>query len=172
MTRRNLPRLSFVLGVSLVAAAPVLAACGAQTAGQEQAPKQGTKGSVAAGDVKDTAEKAADKTENALEKTGKAIEDAAEATKDAVVAGAKKTKDVAVKSPEKIDETWITAKIAGKINADDALEDVDVDVKVKRNVVTITGDVPSVALRDRVLKIARETEGVAKVVDGMTVRGS
>ncbi len=136
---------------------------------KEPVPAQGTKGSVAAGDVKDAAKVAVDKTGDALEKTGSAVGQAAEATKDAVVAGAKKTKDAVVAVPVKIDETWITAKIAGKINADDALEDVDVDVKVKKNVVTITGDVPSAALRDRVLKIARETEGVAKVVDKMTV---
>ncbi|BCS33646.1 hypothetical protein TBR22_A28730 [Luteitalea sp. TBR-22] len=131
---------------------------------------EGTKGSVLAGDVKDTARKAGDKTEDALEKTGSAIGDAAEATKDAVVTGAKKTRDVVTATPEKVDETWITSKIAGKINADDALENVDVDVKVKKNVVTITGDVPSPELRDRVLRIARETEGVNRVVDQMTVR--
>ncbi len=70
----------------------------------------------------------------------------------------------------RIDETWITSKIAAKINADDALEHVDVDVKVNKNVVTITGDVPSTTLRDRVLRIARETDGVASVVDSMVVR--
>lgn len=131
---------------------------------------QGTKGSVLAGDVKDTSKKAANKTEDALEKTGSAVEHAAEVTKDAVVTGAQKTKDAVVATPGKIDETWITTKIAGKINADDALENVDVDVKVKKNVVTITGDVPSEALRARVLRIARETDGVARVVDNMTVR--
>ena len=134
------------------------------------APSEGTKGSVLAGDVKDTTKTAAKKTENALEKTGDAIGDAAVVTKDAVVTGAKKTKDAVAATPGKIDETWITSKIAGKINQDDALENVDVDVKVKKNVVTISGDVPSAALRDRVLRIARETEGVASVVDNMTVR--
>ncbi|AMY10539.1 periplasmic protein [Luteitalea pratensis] len=134
------------------------------------ASPEGTKGSVLAGDVKDSAKVTADKSEDALEKTGHAVEHAAEATKDAVVAGAHKTKDVVVAAPVKIDETWITSKIASKINADDALEDVDVDVKVKKNVVTISGDVPSAALRDRVLRIARETEGVASVIDNMVVR--
>lgn len=135
--------------------------------------RQGTRGSVLAGDAKDTARVAADKTEDAAEKTGSAVGRAAEATKDAVVAGAKKTADVVTNDvPEKIDETWITSKIAGKINADDALEHVDVDVKVNANVVTISGDVPSTALRDRVLRIARETEGVSRVVDRMTVKAS
>jgi osmotically-inducible protein OsmY len=132
--------------------------------------REGTRGSVVAGDVKDTARTVGDKTEDALDKTGSAIGQAAEATKDAVVTGAKKTGEAVASVPGKIDETWITTKIAGKINADDVLEDVDVDVKVKKNVVTITGDVPSPELRDRVLRIARETEGVARVVDRMTVR--
>ncbi len=132
--------------------------------------REGTKGSVLAGDVKDSTEVATEKTGDALDKTGSAIGKAASATKDAVITGAEKTRDAVTGVPEKIDETWITSKIAGKINADDALEQVDVDVKVNKNVVTITGDVPSAALRDRVLRIARETEGVASVVDQMTVR--
>lgn len=87
------------------------------------------------------------------------VERAVDATKEAVKA-----------TPRKIDETWITTKIASKINADDALEDVDVDVKVKKDVVTITGIVPSRELRDRVLRHARETDGVSKVIDKMTIR--
>ena len=130
----------------------------------------GTKGSVLAGDVKDTARVVAGKTETAAEKTGSAVGKAAGATRDAVVTGAKKTRDAVAGTPEAIDETWITSKIAGKINADDALENVDVDVKVDKNVVSVSGDVPSAALRDRVLRIARETEGVARVVDNMVVR--
>ena len=131
---------------------------------------EGTRGSVLAGDVKDTAKVTADKTEDALAKTGSAVEHAAEVTKDAVVSGAKKTKDAVVATPAKIDDTWITTKIAGKINDDDSLENVDVDVTVKKNVVTISGDVPSAALRDRVLRIARDTDGVSHVVDNMVVR--
>jgi osmotically-inducible protein OsmY len=178
MSRKRLAYLGLALGAAIVAVTPVqahgivTAAVVQQPAPQdprEPVPAQGTKGSVAAGDVKDSAKVAVDKTGDAMEKAGSAVGQAAEATKDAVVAGARKTKDAVVAVPVKIDETWITAKIAGKINADDALEDVDVDVKVKKNVVTITGDVPSATLRDRILTIARETEGVARVVDKMTV---
>lgn len=177
MSRAFIPYLGLAAGVAIIVgtpavAHPVVAVGGVQQPATQDPPPppQGTKGSVAAGDAKDAAKTAADKTGDALEKSGKAVGQAAGATKDAVVTGAKKTKDAVVKVPEKIDETWITTKIAGKINADDALEDVDVDVKVKRNVVTITGDVPSTALRDRVLRIARETQGVAQVIDRMTVR--
>ena len=171
MSRKLFAYLGLALGAAIIAATPAQATGTATEAvvqqpatqdPKEPAPTQGTKGSVAAKDAKDSAKVAADKTEDALEKTGSAVGQAAEATKDAVVTGAKKTKDAVVAVPVKIDETWITAKIAGQINADDVLEDVDVDVKVKKNVVTITGDVPSAALRDRVLKIARETEGVKR----------
>lgn len=173
MSRTFIPYLGLTLGAVILAGTPALAhATSAGAAAQQPAsqdpppPAEGTKGSVAAGDVKDA-------TKTAVEKTGQAVEKAAVVTKDAVVTASKKTKDAVVKGAEKTgektDETWITAKIAGKINADDALEDVDVDVKVKKNVVTITGDVPSVALRDRVLRIARETDGVAQVIDKMTV---
>jgi osmotically-inducible protein OsmY len=148
--------------------------------------REGTSGSVLAQDTKDAARTAGRKTEDATrtaaektgdavgtaaQKTGSALERAAEATRDAVVTGARKTKDAVTDAPEKIDETWITSKIAAQINADDALEDVDVDVKVNKNVVTISGPVPSAALRDRVLRIARDTDGVSRVVDRMTITG-
>ena len=137
---------------------------------EAEKPREGTKGQVVAEDAKDAAKATGRAVGKAADKTGDALGKAAEATKDAVVTGAKKTAEVVGDAPERIDETWITAKIASKINADDALEHVDVDVKVRKNVVTITGDVPSIELRDRVLRIARETEGVSRVVDGMTVK--
>ena len=137
--------------------------------------RQGSSGSVVAEDTKSAARTAGRKTKEATrkaaDKTEGALERAAEATRDAVVTGARKTKEAVSDAPEKVDETWITSKIAAQINADDALEDVDVDVKVDRNVVTITGPVPSTALRDRVLRIARETNGVSRVVDRMTIPG-
>lgn len=168
MNRIHSTSLAVALGVWVITgAATPLAAMQSQEQAQsdenKDKDKDGTRGSVAASDVKDATKKAA-------AKTGEAVEKAAEATRDAVVTGAKKTKDVVSDAPAKIDETWITAKIAGKINADDALEDVDVDVKVKKNVVTITGDVPSEALRDLVLKHARETKGVKRVIDKMTLK--
>ena len=133
---------------------------------------EGTRGTVAAGDAQDAARTAGDRTEDAAAATGSAIGKAAGATKDAIVTGARKTADAVEATPAKIDETWITTKIASKINADDALEDVDVDVKVRKNVVTISGMVPTVEQRDRVLRIARQTEGVERVIDQMTVRAA
>lgn len=177
MSRTFISYSALAIGAVLIAGTPSLAHNVAAAATMQQpapkdpppTPPKGTKGSVAAEDAKDAGKVA-------VEKTGEAIEKAAVATKDAVVTASKKTKNAVVKggekAGEKTDETWLTSKIAGKINADEMLEDVDVDVKVKKNVVTITGDVPSVALRDRVLRIARETEGVADVVDRMTVRGT
>jgi osmotically-inducible protein OsmY len=173
MSRTFIPFIALAVGAVIITGTPAQAAHDATGAAMQQPapadppqpPPQGTKGTVAAGDAKDVGKVA-------VEKAGAAIEKAAVATKDAVVTASKKTKEAVGKGGEKTDETWLTTKIAGKINADEALEDVDVDVKVKKNVVTITGDVPSVELRDRVLRIARETEGVADVIDRMTVRAT
>lgn len=172
MSRAFISCLGPAVAVAIIIATPASAHVFAGEAAGQPPATQGTKGSVAAGDAADAATIAAEKTGAALEKSGSAIGQVAGTTRDAVVSGAKKTMAAVARLPEKIDETWITAKVAGKINADDALEDVDVDVKVKKNVVTITGDVPSQALHARVLTIARSTEGVALVVDRMTVRQS
>lgn len=158
-----------VKGVTTVDNRIAIRMASSPTNNERDGEREGTRGSVVAEDAKDTARVVGDKTEDAVDATGSAIGKAAGATRDAVVTAAKKTAGFVKGTPEKIDETWITSKIAAKINADDALEHVDVDVKVKKNVVTIIGPVPSAALRDRVLRIARETEGVERVVDQMTI---
>jgi osmotically-inducible protein OsmY len=64
----------------------------------------------------------------------------------------------------------ITAKIKAKMALDDTVKALDVDVDTNGSTVTVTGVVGSTAQRDRVLQLARETAGVATVVDRLRVR--
>jgi hypothetical protein len=64
----------------------------------------------------------------------------------------------------------ITAKIKAKMALDDTVKALDVNVDTNGTTVTVTGQVGSAAQRERVLQLARETEGVKAVVDHLRVR--
>ena len=68
-----------------------------------------------------------------------------------------------------LDEARLTAKIKAKITLDDTLEDSRVDVDTEGTVVTLSGRVATAAQRERVLQLARETEGVTSVSDRLVV---
>jgi osmotically-inducible protein OsmY len=64
----------------------------------------------------------------------------------------------------------LTAKIKAKMGLDDTVKALNLDVDTVNGVVTVKGVVHSAAERERALQLARETEGVTRVVDQLTVR--
>jgi hyperosmotically inducible periplasmic protein len=62
-------------------------------------------------------------------------------------------------------ETRLTAKIRAKMTLDDTIDGSDIDVDTAGTVVTLRGSIPNQRDRQRVLQLARETEGVTSVVD-------
>ena len=64
----------------------------------------------------------------------------------------------------------ITAKIKAKMALDDSVKALNVDVDTSGTTVTVSGTVESDTQRQRVLTLARETEGVTNVVDHLRVR--
>jgi hypothetical protein len=65
----------------------------------------------------------------------------------------------------------LTTKIKAKMALDDTIEALDIDIDTDGTTVTLTGTVGSEAQRSRALQLARETEGVASVVDRLRVSG-
>lgn len=74
------------------------------------------------------------------------------------------------KTGEAITDTWITAKVKWFFVGEDLLKGSDISVDTKDHVVTLTGSVRSAAGRTRAVHLARETDGVTRVVDQLTVR--
>jgi len=64
----------------------------------------------------------------------------------------------------------ITAKIKAKMALDDTVKALAVNVDTSGPIVTVSGTVDTAAQRDRVLQLARETQGVTQVVDRLRVR--
>jgi hyperosmotically inducible protein len=69
-----------------------------------------------------------------------------------------------------ISDGSLTGKIKAKMALDDTIKALDIDVDTDGSVVTVTGIVATEAQRERALQLARETAGVTRVVDRLSVR--
>ena len=108
--------------------------------------------------TKGTTGKAVDATKKGAEKTGDAAKQAGEATKDAAV----KTKDVTA-------DAATTAAVKTKLLGDTKVGGLKIDVDTKDNVVTLTGAVNSAEEKAEAIRLARNTTGVKKVIDKLTI---
>ncbi|HET7698565.1 MAG TPA: BON domain-containing protein [Vicinamibacterales bacterium] len=80
-----------------------------------------------------------------------------------------KTAEAANRAGAMLNEGALTAKIKSKMALDDLVRARSIDVTTSGQVVTLTGTVASEAERTRAVQLARETAGVAQVVDRLTV---
>ena len=85
---------------------------------------------------------------------------------------ASKATDVSAKFGGTVSEGALTAKIKSKMALDDYIEAGSINVDTSGTTVTLTGDVRSADERERALRLARETEGVTKVIDKLRIRKS
>jgi len=67
-------------------------------------------------------------------------------------------------------DATITTKIKAKMALDDSIKARSIDVSTDGSTVTLGGTVGSVAEHDRALALARETEGVTRVIDRVKVQ--
>jgi hyperosmotically inducible protein len=79
--------------------------------------------------------------------------------------------DGANRAERAVSEASLTSKIKAKMTLDDTIEAGRIDVDTEGTVVTLSGTVRSEAARTRALQLARETEGVTRVVDRLRVEG-
>ena len=108
------------------------------------------------------------RVENNLASREKAT-DKVKGTADTVASGTKKgaekTKDALSKTGENITDGWITSRIKAKFMANEATRASSINVDTNDHVVTLTGAVPDAAARAKALALAKEVEGVNRVVD-------
>jgi osmotically-inducible protein OsmY len=81
-----------------------------------------------------------------------------------------KSAEAANRVKAELDEAALTAKIKAKMALDDAVRARAIDVTTNGSVVTLSGRVGSAAEHDRAMSLARETEGVTRVVDHLVVK--
>ena len=115
-------------------------------------------GDDAAAATSGAVDSASDKAGDAADKIG----DAARATGDAASAAARDAAPV-------VADAGITAAVKTRLLADPDVAGLRIDVDTKDKVVTLTGNVKSAAQIAEAEKIARETSGVARVVNNLKV---
>lgn len=93
----------------------------------------------------------------------------AERAREASGALAERASEAAGEARDSLEDGALTAKIKSKITLDDTLDGSRIDVDTAGDVVTLHGTVVSEAQRQRALQLARETDGVRKVVDKLMI---
>jgi hypothetical protein len=66
-------------------------------------------------------------------------------------------------------DAGITTAVKSKMAADDTVKAYQIDVDTQNKVVTLSGEVDSPAQRDQAIVLARNTKGVADVIDRLRV---
>jgi osmotically-inducible protein OsmY len=85
---------------------------------------------------------------------------------------ADRIKNGMTKTGEKISDAWITTKVKWFFVGEDSLKGSDIDVDTKDNVVTLKGTVKSQAGRVKAVDLAKNTDGVKRVVDQLSITTS
>ncbi len=67
-------------------------------------------------------------------------------------------------------DTAIGAKVKANLASDETVKAAPIDVGVDKKVVTLSGTVDTLAVKDRATTVARGTDGVASVVDHLTTK--
>ena len=93
--------------------------------------------------------------------TTKARERGAELGEKAAVA--------AEKARETVGEAAITTKIKAKMALDDTVKARRIDITTTGTTVTVSGTVGSQAEHDRAIALARETNGISRVIDRLKI---
>ena len=83
---------------------------------------------------------------------------------------AEKGREAATKLEGALSEGALTTKIKSKMALDDYVKARTIGVETDGSVVTLTGIVASTTERERAVRLARETDGVTKIVDKLEVK--
>jgi hyperosmotically inducible periplasmic protein len=82
-----------------------------------------------------------------------------------------KAKEIGDKLGDSIDDAWIHTKLVAKFLSDDDTPGRKINVDVVNNVVTLRGAVKTAEQRAEAERIARDTDGVKRVVNQLKIAG-
>ncbi|WP_455554881.1 BON domain-containing protein [Comamonas sp.] len=153
-----------VLAVSALALG--LAACGPnddnQTAGQQL--------DNTINRTEQAADNARAEADRAAQNAGQAMENAADATRDAAANAADATRDAASDAMNAAGEAGVTARVNAALVGDPELSALKINVDTNGSVVTLNGDAPNQAAKDRAEELAKAVDGVTSVNNLLTVK--
>jgi hyperosmotically inducible protein len=95
--------------------------------------------------------------------------EASEAAKEAGRAVAREGGQAADRAGAVASDATVTAAVKSKLLADTAVSGLKIDVDTNGGVVTLTGTVSTKAEADRAVSLARDTDGVMRVVNNLRI---
>jgi len=107
--------------------------------------------------------------DGAVDKTKAAVDKAADKTGSAIGTAGEKTKEGVQKATGETTDAYILTRVKSKFVGEDLLKGSDINVDADKQVVTLRGTVTSEAGRKRAVALAKEAEGVRRVVDQLTI---
>ena len=156
-------RLTQVLAVSALALG--LAACG---------PNNGETAGQKLDNTIERADQAADnarmEADRAAQAAGQAMNNAADSTKDAAHSAMNSTQDAANSAMGAAGEAGTTAKVNAALIGDAELSALKINVDTVGSTVTLNGEAPNQAAKDRATDLAKAVEGVTSVNNLLTVK--
>lgn len=108
--------------------------------------------------------------DNAAANASAAASNAADAAKDAAKDAEMAAKDAGNAVAAAADSAGITAAVKTGLIKDSELSAIAIDVDTKDGVVTLTGEAPSQAAKDRAADIAKSVQGVSSVNNNLSVK--
>jgi osmotically-inducible protein OsmY len=105
----------------------------------------------------------ADETRETAREAREEARQGAETARDTAAGAADRTQNA-------VTDAAITSGVKGKFLADTAVSGLKIDVDTRDGVVTLTGTVSTSAEADRAMVLARETNGVTRVINNLQVR--
>lgn len=127
-------------------------------------------GLAACNKAADDGQTAGQKLDSAIANTEKAADNAAANASNAADAAKDAAKDAGNAVAAAADSASITAAVNAGLIKDTELSAIKIDVDTKDGVVTLTGEAPSQAAKDRAGDIAKAVEGVSSVNNNLTVK--
>lgn len=152
-----------VLAVSALALG--LTACGpndGQTAGQKL--------DNSIDKTEQAAENARAEADRAVESAGQTMNNAVDATKDAAANASAATQEAASNVANTMGEAGVTAKVNAALIGDPELSALKINVDTQGGAVTLNGEAPNQAAKDRAESLAKAVEGVQSVNNLLTVK--
>lgn len=115
----------------------------------------------------ETVGQAVDRT---IEKSGEEASRASSAARDAAKDATSALQEAARQSGNAVDDAAITATVKTEIVRDPELSALSINVDTAKGEVTLRGEAPNAAARDRARQIAASVKGVTKVNNELTLK--
>jgi len=145
------------LALALAGLVPTLTACSERT---DQTVDQ--KADQAGDDLREAGSEASDDLQRAGDKIGEGLQTAGREASERLQQAGERVQPY-------VEDAELTARVKTRLTAHPDVNPFQIDVDTVDGVVTLNGEVPSEAVRDAALEVARGTKGVVEVVDNLKI---